>query len=418
MSYTSRRSPTKPDLKTQLEQAYTESRQLTLKLFADIDEQTFCQQAHPTFSPIGWHLGHIAFTEALWILEHLAGKAPIFTEYRQLFAADGLPKEKRQELPDFDVIKDYLAVVRKQVFDYLAIAPVQKQARLWWWLLQHETQHNETIAFVLALHKLNAGQPIFIKPVQTFDRDPVKPEMVTIPAGEFCCGSDDIIAQDNERSPHWIYLDTYQIDRYPVTNEEFQNFIDADGYKSEKYWSEEGWQWQTEAQVTQPLYWLEPETFTHYPVCGVSYYEAEAYANFVGKRLPTEFEWEKAAAWHPELQQTQLYPWGNVWSDDDCNHSLRNDGLTPVNFHKKNNSFYGCHDCLGNVWEWTTSTFKPYPDFVAYPYKGYSANYFDNEHFVLRGGSWVTRKWGVRNTFRNWYHPWTREIFSGFRCAL
>ncbi|AFY37518.1 hypothetical protein Lepto7376_1155 [[Leptolyngbya] sp. PCC 7376] len=404
------------DLRTELKQAFEQSRQLTLELFQDIDPQTFCQQAHPTFSPIGWHLGHIAFTEALWILEHLAGQSPIFTEYRQLFAADGLPKEKRQELPDFKVIQDYLVVIREKVFEYLAIAPLEKQERLWRWLLQHETQHNETIAFVLALHKLNAAQPVFAA-IQADTPQSFQPSMVEIPAGKFRCGSDDIVAQDNERSPHWIDLETYQIDRYPVTCGEFQTFINSGGYQTKKYWTAEGWQWQTQAQVTKPLYWLNAEKYRDYPVCGVNYYEAQAYANFVGKRLPTEYEWEKAAAWQPHTQQTQLYPWGNDWQADCCNHSLKQRGIVSVNYYSKNQSFYGCDDCIGNVWEWTASVFQPYPEFVVYPYKGYSANYFDNEHFVLRGGSWVTRRWGIRNTFRNWYHPWTREIFAGFRCV-
>ena len=150
----------------------------------------------------------------------------------------------------------------------------------------------------------------------------------------------------------------------------------------------------------------------------MTHYEAQAYANFVGKRLPTEHEWEKAAAWNPDTHENTAYPWGNQWQDNQCNHSLNNHGLVPVTYHDQHQSFYGCADCLGNVWEWTATTFQPYPEFVAYPYKGYSSTYFDNEHFILRGGSWVTRRWGVRNTFRNWYHPWTREIFSGFRCAL
>lgn len=393
----------------------TECRQLTLGLFTHLEDNLFRQQAHPDFSPAGWHLGHIAFIEAQWILEYFAGQAPIFSEYHQLFAADGLPKDQRQNLPSFEAIADYLTMVREKVFTYLKTAPIQQQERLWWWLLQHETQHNETISFVLALHKLRRGQPVF--QTDQASTTPVKTTMVTVPAGEFRCGSDAIFAQDNERSPHTIYLDDYHIDTYPVTCSDFQTFIDSGGYNSAELWSPAGWAWQTQAKITKPLYWTGDEKFCNHPVCGVSYYEAEAYAKFVGKRLPTEFEWEKAAAWQPEQHRSQLYPWGNRWQMAQCNHSLRWTGTTPVKAFSKNKSFYGCHDCLGNVWEWTSSTFQPYPDFVAYPYRGYSAVYFDDTHYVLRGGSWVTRRWGVRNGFRNWYNPWTREIFAGFRCA-
>ncbi|MGB2923683.1 MAG: SUMF1/EgtB/PvdO family nonheme iron enzyme [Limnothrix sp.] len=406
MTYTSRRSPIDQNTCTALRSAMQQSRKLTLALFADLDDQTFRQQAHPDFSPAGWHLGHLAFTESLWILEKLAGQKPLFPEYRQLFAADGLPKAQRQALPDFDDIQVYLEAVRIKVFEYLAIAPLPTQERLWWWLLQHETQHNETIAFVLALHRLKAGQPVFTAPQSTTAA--LDATMANVPAGEFVCGSDAIHAQDNERSPHSIYLDAYDIDTYSVTCGEFQNFIDSGGYKKAELWSEQGWHWQNQAQVTQPLYWQNSANYYNHPVCGVSYFEAEAYANFVGKRLPTEFEWEKAAT--PQQKD-------NLWRTDHCNHSLQEQGTTPVNLFVKNQSLYGCKDQLGNVWEWTQSIFRPYPNFQFYPYKGYSAVYFDEAHYVLRGGSWVTRPWGIRHTFRNWYHPWTREIFAGFRCV-
>ncbi|NJN72728.1 MAG: SUMF1/EgtB/PvdO family nonheme iron enzyme, partial [Limnothrix sp. RL_2_0] len=224
----------------------TECRQLTLGLFTHLEDNLFRQQAHPDFSPAGWHLGHIAFIEAQWILEYFAGQAPIFSEYHQLFAADGLPKDQRQNLPSFEAIADYLTMVREKVFTYLKTAPIQQQERLWWWLLQHETQHNETISFVLALHKLRRGQPVF--QTDQASTTPVKTTMVTVPAGEFRCGSDAIFAQDNERSPHTIYLDDYHIDTYPVTCSDFQTFIDSGGYNSAELWSPAGWAWQTQAK--------------------------------------------------------------------------------------------------------------------------------------------------------------------------
>lgn len=376
-------------------------RQRTLTLFEEIDTHTFCQQAHPDFSPVGWHLGHIAFTEAYWILEYCGGFPTIFPEYRQLFAADGLAKEERQNLPSSSAIQAYLDTVRSKVLHYLETAPLEKEERLWRWLIQHESQHSETISFVLQLHR---WQSKIISHTPYTISNSFSPEMVEVPAGEFMMGSDDISALDNERPAHQVYLDTYWLDRYPVTCGQYQEFIVAGGYQKSEYWSDAGWQWlsQHTNSIAQPLYWLNSAEWENHPVYGVSYYEAEAYANFVGKRLPTEAEWEKAA--------TRINNSGN--------HDNKLGQTTPINTYSESVSDYGCYDMLGNVWEWTSSWFVPYPNFISYPYPGYSQAYFDNQHRVLRGGSWATCPWALRASFRNWYHPWVRQIFAGFRCAL
>ncbi|MCJ8280089.1 MAG: formylglycine-generating enzyme family protein, partial [Rivularia sp. ALOHA_DT_140] len=148
-------------------------------------------------------------------------------------------------------------------------------------------------------------------------------------------------------------------------------------------------------------------------------YEAEAYAKFVGKRLPTEAEWEKAASWDEESKSRRIYPWGDKKPTSEyCNHNNIHNQTTPVNAYPLGQSAYGLYDTLGNVWEWTTSWFDAYQGFQHYPYKGYSQVYFDNQHKVLKGGSWATRPWALRSSFRNWYHPGVRQMFAGFRCAV
>jgi ergothioneine biosynthesis protein EgtB len=263
--------------------------------------------------------------------------------------------------------------------------------------------------------------------------------MIEIPAGEFAQGSNAIAALDNERPRHLQYLPTYYIDRYPVSRGQYHQFIAAGGYQKPEFWSKEGWLWRQAAQITEPLYWSprletgflqETRFLDRHPVCGVSWYEAEAYSNFVGKRLPTEAEWEKAACWNPQTQQQQIYPWGNEPPQPHlCNHNNVRAGLkpapteesypptTPIDAYPQGVSPYGCYDMMGNVWEWTASKFAGYPGFHPEPYPGYSMTYFDNQHQVLRGGSCVTRPWVIRGSFRNWYHPWIRQIFVGFRCA-
>ncbi len=401
-----------------LVQALMACRQGTLAQVAGLTPTVLTQQAHPDFSPVGWHLGHIAFTESLWILEHLDRQLGPFPQWRKLFAADGLPKAQRQQLPLWDELMDYLAVVRDRTLAYLDTVPadiLHTQLRLWSWLIQHESQHAETMTLILALHQRQGR----LTPLRTPPAQPgsIRPnQMVEVPAGGFAMGYDGIDAIDNERPQQRVHLDTYWIDDTPVTCGQYQAFIEAGGYQDAQWWSPAGWQWCQQAQVRQPLYW-RPETPNH-PVSGVSGYEAEAYARFVGKRLPTEAEWEKAASWQPSTGHTQRYPWGQSPPDlDRCNYNHAVGHTTEVAQQPTLRSPVGCYDLLGNVWEWTASRFQGYSGFSAYPYRGYSQAYFDDSHWVLKGGSWATRPWALRNSFRNWYQPHVRELFMGFRCV-
>ncbi|MEM8672461.1 MAG: SUMF1/EgtB/PvdO family nonheme iron enzyme [Cyanobacteria bacterium P01_G01_bin.67] len=384
-----------------------EVRQVTWDLFFEIEPALFEQQAHPAFSPIGWHFGHIAFTEAHWILNYLANLSPSFQEYQILFTADGLPKQERQNLPCTKTIEEYLQVIREKTLNYLEHAPIEKQERLWRWLIQHESQHCETISVIWQLHQ---RRHLFIadwsesKPQVSQDSINFSAnkdiEMVLVKAGEFIMGSNSIAALDNEQPAYKVHLDSYWIDRFPVTCGQYSIFMTEGGYQKRKYWSQTGWQWLQQNPVAQPLYWSSDSDWLTHPVCGVSYYEAEAYANFVEKRLPTEAEWEQAAQ----------------GSSSNCNHGHLIGHTTPVTTYTESSN-YGCRDMLGNVWEWTASWFASYPQFNYYPYPGYSEVYFDRQHRVLRGGSWATNSLTLRSSFRNWYHPGVRQIFAGFRCA-
>ncbi len=421
------------DRRQQIKQQMEACRFATLALFQTVGYHTFCQQAHPDFSPIGWHLGHIAYTEALWLLEHLAGLPPQYPQYRRLFAADTLPKAERVYLPDLAEVQMYLSAVRDATFASLETAPLDQQERLWRWLLQHESQHGETIAIVLELVKRQkaegrrqkaeggrrkAGEPETPYFPYPLPLTPHSSPLIRIPAGSFECGNEAIEALDNERPVHRVYVETYWIDRAPVTCEQYQAFMSAGGYQEPRWWSEEGWAWLQSAQVIQPLYWSDASERANHPVCGVSWYEADAYARFVGKRLPTEAEWEKAASWNPIVKQRQTYPWGEaVPSEHDCNCNHAVGQTTPVGAYPAGTSPFGCDDLLGNVWEWTDSWVDRYTGFEAYPYRGYSEAYFDGQHRVLKGGSWATQPSSLRCAFRNWYHPHVREIFAGFRCA-
>ncbi|MGB7413369.1 MAG: SUMF1/EgtB/PvdO family nonheme iron enzyme [Thermosynechococcaceae cyanobacterium] len=435
------------DLKIEIRQRYEQTRSQTLHLFETLDSDLLNRQAHPDFSPVGWHLGHIGFTEGLWLLEQASEQEPLFPEYRRLFAADGLPKELRQQLPSFAEICDYLSEIRRQVFDALEYAPIEKQGWLWLWLLQHESQHCETITWVLNLHQLKAARTSHIQLQPLEDRFPralgeaprtttlqqailqrcqsdvqqITTDMVRISAGPFVCGNDGLEALDNEKPAHIVDLDTYWIDRTPVTCGDYLQFMEAGGYTHRQWWSERGWAWLQDHPVSHPLYWAlatEGADQLAHPVCGVSWFEADAYARFVGKRLPTEAEWEKAASWDPQQQCRRTYPWGESYpSHLLCNFGGEQGKTTPVDQYPRGQSAMGCFDLIGNVWEWTETWFHPYEGYISFPYEGYSQAYFDDQHRVLKGGSWATQAPVLRGAFRNWYYPQTRQHFAGFRCA-
>ena len=347
-------------------------RRQTLQTIAGLSTEVFSTQAHPEFSPVGWHLGHIAYTESLWSAEQQHKQ-----RYERLFSADGLPKAQRQILPGLAEILSYMAEVRVRTLDYLdseLSASTNEGLRLWHWLIQHEAQHVEIITMVMALHQRQGKKtPLALSAIQQVSPiNPIPTDMRLISGGDFYQGCDAPGAIDNERPVHKVSLGNYWIDRAPITCGQYRQFIQSDGYQTAKWWCEQGWEWQQRSQITRPLYWIEDAAFDDYPVMGVSWYEADAYARSVGKRLPTESEWAKAAS---------------------------------------------CQPMLGNVWEWTDTWFAGYPGFRPFPYEGYSQLYFDGAHRVLRGGSWATLPWALRNSFRNWYHPHRQELFAGFRCA-
>ncbi len=240
-----------------------------------------------------------------------------------------------------------------------------------------------------------------------------------------------VFAYDNELASHELTLPPYWIDRVPVSCSRYLEFVEDAGYDRQELWSAVGWSWRQETGVSSPGNWhrrddgwwvrhmdrVEPLR-GELPVIHVGFYEAEAYSCWAGKRLPTEAEWEKAALWDPAADRSRLYPWGDTPADP---NKANVDQLTfqpaPIGAYPEGASSYGLEQAVGDVWEWTSSDFEPYPGFQAFPYEEYSKIFFGSEYKVLRGGSWATRPSVARGTFRNWDYPIRRQIFAGFRCA-
>lgn len=256
--------------------------------------------------------------------------------------------------------------------------------------------------------------------------------MVRVPGVEVEIGTDDrSAAYDNERPRHTVRLAPFWIDVTPVVNADYLEFMNADGYARREFWSDAGWRWLEEANVSAPQYWFREGGEWHVrqmdssgavdpeqPVCHVCYYEAEAFARFAGKRLPSEQEWEAAASHDPDSGRKLAYPWGDE-PPARTQANLDQLAFSPVRVgsYPHNVSPLGCYGMIGDVWEWTSSDFRPYPGYETFPYREYSEVFFGSEYKVLRGGSWATRPGAIRNTFRNWDYPIRRQIFCGFRCA-
>jgi len=251
-----------------------------------------------------------------------------------------------------------------------------------------------------------------------------------VPGGTFTLGAQhEPWAYDNELEAHEVEVRPFVIDRTPVTNAEFTEFVDDHGYRSTKHWSAAGLEWREREGARAPLYWeggndgwervrfgvREPlparELVQH-----VSYYEAEAYASWAGKRLPTEVEWERAATWHDHEGKFR-YPWGQAWMGFEASLDRRRFSPAPAGSYAGGVSPVGCVQMTGDVWEWTSSPFRPYPGFVAFPYPECSEVDFGDDLRVLRGGSWATDGLVARASLRRREQPSRREIFAGFRCA-
>jgi len=325
-------------------------------------------------------------------------------------------------LPSRGATIDYLTRVRDDVLDRIAKGALSATDEYFIRLsVFHEDMHNE--AFTITRQTLAYPAPSFSQPVppeQAATSVSAIHGNATVPVGTYTIGStaEEGFIFDNEKWAHSVDVDEFQIARSATTQTAFAEFVEDNGYKRQELWSTEGWAWRELERAEHPIYWkrdlergwmrrhfdrwvpLEP----HHPVANVSWYEADAFCRWAGKRLPTEYEWEVAANGVDRRSSANL-----DWAENGC---------CDVNSHADRDSIYGCRQMIGNVWEWTSSKFLPYPGFSEDPYKEYSSPWFDT-HKALRGGAWASRSRLIRKAYRNFYTPDRRDIWAGFRtCEL
>jgi gamma-glutamyl hercynylcysteine S-oxide synthase len=434
-------SPTqlRPDLKASIAARLAGGRERTLLLVHGLSEDALNRVHNPLMSPIVWDLGHMATFEDLWLAQCSFGKQPLREGLTEIYDALTAPRSQRGKLPYLRSSEclAYMEAVRERVLACLEEAnlenadnPLLSGGFLYEMIIRHEQQHSETILQTLQVMSSEAYEPprsAEVSPAESFGE-----EMVLVPGGTFWMGAGpDGFAYDNERPRHELRVEPFLIDTAPVTNGDFIAFLDDGGYERREWWSEEGWRWRERERISVPLYWRREgndvmvRSFNEHsavdptrPVCHVSWYEADAFARYAGKRLPTEAEWEKAASADPAAGAERRYPWGEeAPTPGRANLDQLAFGPAPAGAYAAGASAAGARQMLGDVWEWTASGFERYEGFEAFPYREYSEEFFGGPYRVLRGGSWATQPDAVTNTFRNWDYPERRQIFAGFRCA-
>ncbi|MFC4947634.1 ergothioneine biosynthesis protein EgtB [Pseudonocardia sp. GCM10023141] len=427
-------------LRSRVAELLAASRARSTRLTEAVDEADLVAQHSPLMSPLVWDLAHIGSQEELWLVRDVGGREPLRPEIDGLYDAFQHSRASRVELPLLtpSQTRTYVAEVRAKALDVLSSSPLsgrrlEEHGFAFGMIVQHEQQHDETM---LATHQLRTGAPVLQAVAPPAGRALPRRE-VLVPGGGFTMGTDtEPWALDNERPAHTTHVDAFWIDTAPVTNGAYAEFVAAGGYDDRRWWSDAGWRHRTEAGLTAPQFWerdgggstggtwhrsrfghVEPLMLDE-PVVHVCAHEADAYARWAGKRLPTEQEWEKAARFDPASGRSRRYPWGEEEpTPAHANLGQRHLQPAPVGAYPLGASALGVEQLMGDVWEWTSSGWHPYPGFEVFPYPEYSQVFFGGDYRVLRGGSFGTDPSAVRATFRNWDHPIRRQIFSGFRLA-
>ncbi|HEY6101047.1 MAG TPA: SUMF1/EgtB/PvdO family nonheme iron enzyme, partial [Anaeromyxobacter sp.] len=364
------------------------ARARTLALVEPLSDEDV-ERVHSTLmSPLAWDLGHIAAFEDLWIVHRYGGQPLLHEDLAAVYDAFETPRAHRGDLPFLNrrEAEEYLAAVRERV-DEIAADPGVGDGVIFELVLRHELQHQETMLQTLMLARLDGYSPAR-RPGPAGPGGLTGLELVDVPAGPVTIGAEaEGFAYDNERPRHGVELPAFRIGRVAITNATFLRFVEGGGYRRREWWSDEGWSWKEQYDITRPLHWaddgrewriggfepLHPDR----PVAHVSWFEADAFARAHGARLPTEAEWEKAATWDHESGRARRCPWGD--EPPRAAHANLDQlafGTEPVGSHPAGASPSGCEGMLGDLWEWTSSDFEGYPGFRAFPYREYSEVFF------------------------------------------
>jgi ergothioneine biosynthesis protein EgtB len=439
----------------ELIEALREARQRTLELIDDLTDEQLMGPRLGIVNPLRWEIGHVAWFQEFWILRYLGGLQPRLSQGDSLYDSALVAHDTRWDLPLPSRV-DTLAYMR-QVLDRVCDLsdrrhrePVDGYDETYFLhlVLFHEQMHAEAITYTR--QTLCYPPPRLSISSDIGSRAQAAPTSgdAYIPGGAFALGASRGAAFqfDNEQPSHNVQVAPFSISKTAVSNGELAAFVEGGGYRKRDLWSDDGWQWKRRVGAEHPIYWQSESggrwlrrNFNEWvplddsvAVIHVNWFEADAYCRWAGRRLPTEAEWEMAASCERSVDgrsisnqkpnqkpnQKRGYPWGDdPPTPERANLGWCAMGCIEAHALPAGDGAFGCRQMIGNVWEWTATTFDGYPGFVPGPYKEYSEPWF-GDHKVLRGGCWATRSRLIRSSYRDFYTPDRRDVLAGFRtCA-
>ena len=423
-----------------------DARRRTDDLFAIVKSDSLYDRPIAERHRIIFYIGHLEAFDWNLFHERVLGLKSFHPGFDRLFAfgidpvGSGLPADQPSDWPSIAQVNEYVKKVRAALDEKLQEAlsdsvppgpngfPLSTLLKV---AIEHRLMHAETLAYML--HQLPLSKKVPQPESANIFTSPVAERSIKIPAGMATLGlarASGAFGWDNEFESHTVDVRAFAIDQYKVTNRQYLEFVAAGGYESRAFWADDDWAWKSEQGISRPAFWkregnqwLYRTMFKEVPLpldwpVYVSQAEAKAYANWAGKSLPTEAEWQRAAYGTPEGSE-RAYPWGAIQPNAGFgNFDFERWDPVAVNAFPQNQSAFGVHGLLGNGWEWTSTEFAPFPGFEPFPfYRGYSADFFDGKHFVMKGASARTAACMLRGTFRNWFQAHYQYIYTGFRCV-
>ena len=431
------------DTKKSLLARLAEARRQTDRLFELIDPSARYDRPIPERHRIIFYRGHLEAFDWNLLQPALPGPKVFDSALDRLFAFGidpvdgGLPTDKPSDWPAESQVETYANRIRAELDEALREAAFvdwsgdEAPVTLLNVAIEHRLMHAETLAYML--HQLPLGKMRKESQAPVSSLAPIKPGRIVIPSGVATLGlapDGETFGWDNEFEAHQVEVPSFAIDKYKITNGQYLEFVRAGGYRDRSLWTEADWDWIQREQITHPVFWVSNGAGWNYrtmfeeiplsldwPVY-VSHAEASAYARWAGSRLPTEAEWHRAS-YGTRTSDEPEFPWGDDSPGPEHGYfDFERWDPWPVNAFPQAASAFGVEGMLANGWEWTSSLFEPFAGFQPFPfYQGYSANFFDGKHFVMKGGSTRTAQSMLRRSFRNWFQPHYQYVYAGFRCA-